>query len=147
FRLPFASIVSITPARAIWRADQHACRTGPTETRLPGWAKRTRSAPRRQALRRRREPHMFAMRSSSKLSLPPHDAAQLLLPAQSENEKLPHLEFGSGSSAVSRAKSGAWKMRGARRGSGRPQRHVAYRAELDQPDLGDRCLNDTASGL
>jgi hypothetical protein len=37
----------------------------------------------------RREPHMFAMRPSSKPSLPPHDAAQLLLPAQSENEKLP----------------------------------------------------------
>jgi hypothetical protein len=49
----------------------------------------------------------FAMRPSSKPSLPPHDAAQLLLPAQSENEKLPHLESGAGSSAISRAKSGA----------------------------------------
>src|SRR6516162_552573 len=34
-------------------------------------------------------------------------------------------------------------MTGARRGSARPQRHAAHRAEHDQPDLGDRCLNDT----
>ena len=34
-------------------------------------------------------------------------------------------------------------MRGVRRGSARPQRHAAHRAEHDQPDLGDRCLNDT----
>jgi hypothetical protein len=38
-------------------------------------------------------------------------------------------------------------MTGARRGSARPQRHAAHRAEHDQPDLGDRCSNDTASGL
>jgi hypothetical protein len=55
---------------------------------------------------------MFAMRPSSKPSLPPHDAAQLLLPVQSESEKLSHLESGAGSSAISRAKSGAWKMTG-----------------------------------
>jgi len=79
--------------------------------------------------------------------LPPHDAAQLLLSAQSENEQLPHLESGAGSSAISRAKSGAWKMtvqgEGLRDLNVTP--HIAKKH--DQPDLGDRCLNDTASGL
>jgi hypothetical protein len=98
-------------------------------TPLPGRAERTRSAPKRQVIRRGREAHTFAMRPSSKPSLPPHDAAQLLLSAQSENEQLPHLESGAGSSAISRAKSGAWKMTGARRGSARPQRHAAHREE------------------
>src|SRR5262245_50760475 len=36
-----------------------------------------------------------------------HDAAQLLLPAQEQNEKRPHLEPGAGASANVRAKSGA----------------------------------------
>jgi integrase len=35
-----------------------------------------------------------------------HDAAQLLLPAQAENEKLPHLGPGAGASANTRTKSG-----------------------------------------
>ena len=36
-----------------------------------------------------------------------HDAAQLLLPAQSENEKRPHLRSGAGSATKRRIKSGA----------------------------------------
>jgi integrase len=36
-----------------------------------------------------------------------HDAAQLLLPAQEQNEKRPHLEPGAGASANVRSKSGA----------------------------------------
>src|SRR5262249_44021519 len=36
-----------------------------------------------------------------------HDAAQLLLPIQAENKKLPHLGSGAGSSAKRRTKSGA----------------------------------------